>query len=85
MDSGATYEQDTKRAKTHTAPPRVWSDHLRHPSGLTPASTPALTPFKEQLTLPQGVSKGTYLFLFPPAAVEAPKSLAQVWPLVNFY
>ena len=51
MDSGATYEQDTKRAKTHTAPPRVWSDHLRHPSGLTPASTPALTPFKEQLTL----------------------------------
>ena len=61
MGSGATWEQDTKRAKTHTALPRVWADHLRHPSGLTPASTPALALFKEPVLPSSGSEHGSPL------------------------
>lgn len=85
MGSGATYEQDTKRAKAHTALPRVWADHLCHPSGLTPASTPALILFKEPAHPSSGSEQGNLLVSIPSCCSRSPQKPCPIWPFVNFY
>jgi len=64
----------------YTPPPERWANHLRHPSGPTPAHTLTLTPCKELAqSAPWGTSKGTInSFCSSPLLPQGPK-YSLVW------
>ena len=71
----------------HTPPPKGWTNHLSHPSGLTPGHTPTLTPYEKQVCHPlrEWTSKGTCCVFCRSRGRNKALPEFLVWPLVNFY